>query len=95
MQPFTVVLGVILGSCFSIAFSLAAVAFIFWVLQAEHPQFTTELPELSRATMMFVVLAAVSYFAFLGSLRRTIWRHFPLFLLCTGIFAIGYYYWPD
>ncbi len=94
MQPFTVVLGVILGSCFSIAFSLAVVAFIFWVLQGEHPQFTTELPELSRATVMFVGLAAVSYFAFLGSLRRTIWRHFPLFLLCLGIFAIGYYYWP-
>ncbi len=95
MQPFTVILGVILGSCFSIAFSLAVVAFVFWVLQGEHPQFSDELPELTRATVMFVALALVSFLAFWGTLRRAAWRYLPLTLLWTGLVAIGYYYWPD
>jgi len=95
MQPFTVILGVILGSLVSIAFSLSAVTLIFWILRGDHPQFSAELPELTRAMGIFVVLALTGFAAFVATLRRTSWRYLPLALMWAGLGAAGFYYWPD
>jgi len=95
MQPFTVLLGVVLGSCFSMAFSLAVVSFVFWMLRDYHPQFSVELPELARAAEIFALLALASVLAFYGNLRRAGWRFVPQMLLFLGLAATGYYYWPD
>ncbi|MEQ1800356.1 MAG: hypothetical protein ABL989_00390 [Gammaproteobacteria bacterium] len=94
MQPLTVVLGIVLGSVFSIAFGLAIVWLIFGLRQGEDSRFALELPELARATVLFSLVTVVSAFAFLGSLRATTWRLWPLLVLIVGLAGIGFYYWP-
>lgn len=94
MQPFTVILGVVLGSLFSIAFSLAVVLLVFWILRDDHPRFDAEMPELFRATLIFGGLAVVAGFGFLGTLQRKPWRYAALALLWGGLLLTGWYYWP-
>jgi len=94
MQPFTVILGVVLGSLFSIAFSLAVVLLVFWILRNDHPRFDAEMPELFRATLIFVGLAVVAGCGFVGTVRRRVWRYAVLALLWAGLLAAGWYYWP-
>jgi len=94
MQPLTVILGIVLGSVFSIAFGLAIVWFIFGMRQAEDSRFATELPELARATVLFTIVTVIAAFAFIGSLRVASWRRWPLAALLAGLTGIGIYYWP-
>jgi len=95
MQPFTVVLGVILGSLFSIAFSLSVVLLVFWILRNDHPRFDAEMPELFRATLIFAGLALLAGFGFLGTLKERTWRYAFLAALWAGLLATGWYYWPE
>lgn len=95
MQPFTVILGVVLGSLFSVAFSLAVVLFVFWILRDDHPRFDAELPELFRATLIFAGLALMAGFGFWGTLKARTWRYAFLALLWAGLMAAGWYYWPE
>lgn len=94
MQPLTVILGIVLGSVFSIAFGLAIVWLIFGLRQAEDVRFALELPELARATVLFSAVTVVSALAFLGSLQAKSWRLWPLLALVVGLAGIGLYYWP-
>ncbi len=94
MQPLTVVIGIVLGSVFSIAFGLAIVCVIFGLRQGEDSRFAAELPELIQATVLFSVITVVSALAFLGSLRGTPWRHWALLVLVIGLSGIGYFYSP-
>lgn len=95
MQPLTVVLGIVLGSVFSIAFGLAAVLLIFFLREGQDSRYGLEIPELARAAAMFAVVSVAAAFAFLGSLRRTPWRLWPMAALWLGLGAVGFYYWPD
>lgn len=94
MQPLTVVLGIVLGSVFSIAFGLAIVWFIFGMRQAEDARFALELPEVARATVLFTAVTVVSAFAFVGSLKAAPWRVWPILAMLLGLAGIGSYYWP-
>ena len=95
MHPFTVILGVILGSLFSIGFSLTVVLLVFWILRGDHPRFDSELPELFRATLIFCGLAIIAGASFLGTIRGRLWRYAVLALLWAGLLATGWYYWPE
>jgi len=95
MQPLTVILGILFGTLFAIAFGLAVVMLIFWLLQGEHPRLAAEIPELLRAVAMFTVLAVLSAVSFLSSLRRNKWRHGVLLLLLGATYLVGLYYWPE
>ncbi len=95
MQPFTVVLGIVLGSLFSIAFSLGVVLLVFWILRNDNPRFDAELPELFRASLIFSGLALMAGFGFVGTLHARTWRYLFLSLLWLGLLATGWYYWPD
>lgn len=94
MQPLTVVLGIVLGSVFSVAFGLAIVWLIFGLRQGEDSRYALELPELARATVLFSLVTVLSAYAFLGSLRSATWRRWPLLGLVIGLAGIGFYYWP-
>jgi len=94
MQPLTVVLGIVLGSVFSIAFGLAIVWLIFGLRQGEDSRFALELPELATATVLFSLVTVVSALAFIGALRETAWRWWSLLALLGGLAVIGFYYWP-
>ncbi len=95
MQPLTVILGIVLGSVFSIAFGLGIVLLVFGLRQGEDARYALELPELLRATLMFSVLTALSLPAFIGSLRGANWRRWPMLALVVGLVGVGFYYWPD
>jgi len=94
MQPLTVILGIVLGSVFSVAFGLAIVWLIFDLRQVEDSRFALELPELARAAVLFSLVTVVSALAFVGSLRATPWRRWPTLGLILGLAGIGFYYWP-
>jgi hypothetical protein len=95
MHPFTVVLGILLGSLFSISFSLSVVLLIFWILQSDAPRLTEEMPELVRSTLIFSVLTAIAAFGFAGTVRVRAWRYACLTLLWAGLLATAIYYWPE
>jgi hypothetical protein len=95
MQPFTVILGIILGSLVAIGFGLTVVLFLFWLLQGDYPRVASELPELARSTAIFSILAGLAAAGFLGTLKRRLWRYLALGLLWIGLGATGWYYWPD
>jgi uncharacterized membrane protein len=94
MQPFSVILGIVLGSLVSITFSLAVVMLVFWILRDDDPRFAAEMPELVRGTLIFSSLAAAAALAFTGALLRRRWRFLALAVLGTGLFGTAYYYWP-
>lgn len=94
MQPLTVILGIVLGSVFSIAFGLGIVWLIFGLRQGEDPRFALELPDLARATVLFSLITVVSALSFVGSLRAASWRRWPTLGLILGLAGIGFYYWP-
>ena len=95
MHPFTAVLGVIAGSLMSLTFGLAVVLFVFWWLQNDHPRFAAELPEVTRAFVMFFSLAVLAALGFLGTVRERRWRYTPLALMWFGLLLVGWYYWPS
>ena len=94
MRPFTVIMGILLGSLVSIAFSLAVVLLVFWLLQGENDRFASEMPALLQATGIFAVLAACSVAAFAGTVYRSPWRHPVLAVFWAALCAVGWYYWP-
>jgi len=93
-RPFTVLLGIILGTLFAIFFCTFIVAFVFWFLQDESPRFATELEGLVAIVSIFMVLTISAAFSFMGSLRNAGWRYGPMLLLWAGLGLTGYYYWP-
>ena len=94
MRPFTVILGVILGTSVAIAFGLAVVWLVFFILSGEHPRLEAELPELARSSGIFFVLSVLSAAGFLGNLKSARWRWPPLLLLWPALALTGWYYWP-
>lgn len=95
MNPFTAILGIVAGSLVSVAFGLAVVLFVFWMLRNDHPVFAAELPELARGVLMFSLLAVLSATGFLGTLWSRSWRYAPLALMWIGLGLVGWYYWPS
>ena len=47
MRPFTVLIGIVLGSAASITFGLGTVLIVFCVLAGEHPELSREVPRLA------------------------------------------------
>ena len=94
MQPLTVILGIVLGSVFSVAFGLGIVWLIFDLRQGEDARFAAELPELARATVLFSIVTVVSALSFLGFLRAATWKWWATGGLVLGLAGIGFYYWP-
>jgi len=94
MRPLTVVTGILLGSSFSIAVSLAAVLLIFVVLGADHPRVQAEFRPLAHSVLIFfgmTAISALSFYALLINHRR---RTMAQILMWIGLLATGCYYWP-
>ncbi len=94
MRPFTVLLGILMGSAASITFGLATVLIVFCVLIGKHPELSSELPRLVISLAVFCGLTAASAGSFLGQVRNRRWRpwaHAATTLCITGIIL---YYWP-
>jgi hypothetical protein len=94
MRPFTVLIGIVLGSAASITFGLGAVLVVFFVLMGEHPDLSREMPRLAASLVAFAILTTASAGSFLGQARLRPWRGWAH--LATGI-SLGIVillYWP-
>jgi hypothetical protein len=94
MRPFTVLIGIILGSAASFTFGLGTVLIVFLVLGPQHPELPRELPRVAGSLAAFGVLTAASAGSFLGQARLRPWRGWAH--LATGICLCGVIllYWP-
>lgn len=94
MRPFTVLIGIILGSAASFTFGLGTVLIVFLVLGPQHPELPRELPRVAGSLAAFAILTAASAGSFLGEAKAKPWRGWAH--LATGICLCGVIllYWP-
>ncbi|HLW22863.1 MAG TPA: hypothetical protein VKT22_00720 [Steroidobacteraceae bacterium] len=94
MRPFTVLIGIVLGSAASITFSLCAVLIVFAVLAGRHPALSQEFPRVLTGLCAFASLTAASAGSFVGQLRSRAWRGwaYVAMLVCLG--GVVLLYWP-
>lgn len=93
-RPFTVLLGIVLGTLFAIAFSLSIVCLVFWILRDEAPRLAAELSSLIASTGIFTTLSVFAGLSFYASLKQFTWRYLPMTGLWLGLLLAGRYYWP-
>jgi len=94
MRPFTVLIGIVLGSAASITFGLGAVLIVFCVLAGEHPDLSHELPQLVASLIAFAVLTAASAGSFLGQVKARPWRGWAHLATAACLCAVIVLYWP-
>jgi uncharacterized membrane protein YfcA len=94
MRPFTVLIGIILGSAASFTFGLGTVLIVFLVLGPQHPELPRELPRVAGSLAAFAILTAASAGSFVGEAKLRRWRGWAH--LATGICLCGVIllYWP-
>jgi len=94
MRPIAAVTLIILGSCFAIMASLAAVITVVLVLGDEYPRLQNEFDPLFRSLIIFVgmtTLSALSFYSLLKKYAARYWAHAAMWI---GLFLTGWYYWP-
>jgi O-antigen/teichoic acid export membrane protein len=94
MRPFTVLIGIILGSAASITFGLGSVVIVFSVLLGEHPELSSELPQLLWSLLAFAFLTAASAGSFLGQIKLRPWRAWAHLATAACLGALILLYWP-
>jgi len=94
MRPLSVVTLIILGTCFAITFSLAAVLVVVLVLGGEYPRLASEFDTLLESLAIFLGMTAISGASFyLLAKEHSAWFWAQL-AMWAGLFATGWYYWP-
>jgi nitrate reductase alpha subunit len=95
MRPFTVLIGIVLGSAASITFGLGAVLIVFGVLAGEHPDLKHEMPQLVLSLAAFAGLTAASAGSFLGQIKARPWRGWAHLATAACLSAVVLLYWPS
>jgi hypothetical protein len=94
MRPFTVLIGILLGSAASITIGLGTVLIVFLVLKGEHPDLAREMPQLTGSLIAFAVLTAASAGSFLGQLKLRSWRGWAHLATAACLGGVVLLYWP-
>ena len=94
MRPFTVLIGIILGSAASITFGLGAVLIVFAVLAGEHPELKREMPQLVGSFAAFAGMTAASAGSFLGQIKARPWRGWAHLATAGCLACVVLLYWP-
>lgn len=94
MRPFTVITGILLGSCLAITVSLAAVVFVFAILGQEHPQVRHEFTPLVNSVLIFLGMTVVSAMSFYTLLKNHRARFWAVAIMLTGLAATIWHYLP-
>jgi hypothetical protein len=94
MRPFTVLIGIVMGSAASITFGLFAVLVVFALLAGRHPDLSRELPQLLVSLGAFLLLTASSAGSFLGQAKERSWRGWAHAgtVICLAVVVL--LYWP-
>ncbi|MCC5868914.1 MAG: hypothetical protein JJU27_10400 [Gammaproteobacteria bacterium] len=95
MQPLSVLIGIILGSAFSIALGLSVVLLLLWVVGQDSPQVAAEREGLVGSIAIFWALTVLAAASFIGQLKLLWWRWPAQLLMWTALVVTGLYYWPD
>jgi hypothetical protein len=94
MRPFTVLIGIVLGSAASITFGLGTVLIVFCVLKGEHPELSQEVPRLVLNLAAFALLTAAAAGSFLGQVTGRPWRAWAHLATATCLGAVVFLHWP-
>ena len=94
MRPFTVLIGIVMGSAASITFGLFAVLVVFALLAGRHPDLIREVPQLLLNLSAFGVLTAASAGSFLGQATGRSWRGWAHAGTLICLAALILLYWP-
>lgn len=95
MRPFTVLIGIVLGSAASITFGLGAVLIVFGVLAGdEHPDIKREMPQLLGSLAAFAGLTTATAGSFLGQVKVRPWRGWAHLASAACLAAVVWLYWP-
>ena len=94
MRPLTVITGILLGSCLSIAVSLAAVLLIFLILGNENPRLSQEYGSLRASLSIFTAMTGISAASFYTLVKHHPARWVVQAVLWAGLMGVVYYYWP-
>jgi len=94
MRPFTVLIGIVLGSAASISFGLGSVLIVFCILAGKHPDLRSELPQLLLSLLAFGVLTAASAGSFVGQAKGRSWRGWAHAATFLSLAAVVLLYWP-
>lgn len=94
MSPLAVLTGIILGSAVTITLGLAMVIVVFVSLSGDQPGLAREYGHLLASFGLFLALALVSGYAFVGTLKRPRWLWTAQGATWLAIGAIAWYYWP-
>ena len=94
MRPFTVLIGIVMGSAASITFGLFTVLIVFCLLGGRHPDLSRELPQLLISLTAFAFLTAASAGSFVAQANQRPWRGWAHVgtLVCLAMVVI--LYWP-
>lgn len=94
MRPLMVINGFLLGSCLSIALSLAMVLLAFLVVGIDHPRIRDEIQPLTVSLLIFIGMTALAGLSFFALAKSRPWRWPSLAATLAGLAATGWYYWP-
>lgn len=94
MRPLTAITGILLGSCLSIAVSLAAILLVYLILSDEYPRLQHEFRPLTHSVLIFfglTTIAGASFYSLIKNHRAWIWAQCVMWL---GLAATAWYYLP-
>ena len=94
MRPLTVITGILLGSSLAITISLAAVLFVFVVLDQDYPRLQHEFRPLTQSFLIFLGMtsvSALSFYTLLTNHRHKLWAQAGMWL---GLAATTWFYLP-
>jgi len=92
MRPLAVINGVVLGSCLSIAVSLAAVMCVYLMLGDDYPRLQSEFRPLLASTLIFLGMTIISAASFYTLLTKRKARLGFQLAMWAGLLATSWYY---
>jgi len=94
MTPLAVLMGIIMGSAVTISTGLAMVLVVFLLMSHDYPSLAREYSPLLQSFFLFLSLAFVSTYAFLGVLRERAWRGWAVGATTVTLAGLIWHYWP-
>ena len=94
MRPIAAVTLIVLGSCFAIMLSLAAVIIVVLVLGDEYPRLQHEFDPLLSSFIIFAGMTTISAMSFYALLTEHAARYWSQGAMWAGLLLTGWYYWP-